>query len=558
MDNPSRAHKVIPLIAAATARAAEVHDMETELARFEAQERLRLGLVEARPHWRDPAPRRFVAEQRAHTTLLFGGLAAAHDELIAAAASGLGYHVQPLDQPDNTSLRLGKEFGNRGQCNPTYYTVGNLVKHLTMLRDVQGLSTRDIVDNHLFVTGGSCGPCRFGMYATEYRKALRDAGFEGFRVLLFETEGGLRQLSGEKAGLELNARFFLTLLQAVLLGDVLNLVGYRLRPYEVTPGVTDAALVRARTRLQQALQRRQRLGPALRACRREFARIPVDRTRIKPKVAVIGEFWAMTTEGDGNYQLKRYLEGEGAEVEIQPVTNWVRYIIWLARFSTRERRRLRAAAPPGTETATRGKLALLWLADRAIGLAFVWYARRLGLKRYHLADMDAVAAVAREHYDPSVEGGEGHMEVGKLILAARQRKAALVVSVKPFGCMPSSGVSDGVQSYVTERYPQALFLPIETSGDGAVNVYSRVQMMLFKARALAQQEVAQAEADTGLTMARARAWTARWPWLAGALRMPRHSYRASTTAANLLYALARWRRPWPWRAAPAGAAGRAG
>ena len=41
--------------------------------------------------------------------------------------------------------------------------------------------------------------------------------------------------------------------------------------------------------------------------------------------------------------------------------------------------------------------------------------------------------------------------------------------------MPSSGVSDGVQSAITELYPEAIFLPIETTGDGAVNVYSRVQ-----------------------------------------------------------------------------------
>ena len=26
--------------------------------------------------------------------------------------------------PDNDALRYGKEFGNRGQCNPTYFTVG--------------------------------------------------------------------------------------------------------------------------------------------------------------------------------------------------------------------------------------------------------------------------------------------------------------------------------------------------------------------------------------------------------------------------------------------------
>jgi predicted nucleotide-binding protein (sugar kinase/HSP70/actin superfamily) len=51
----------------------------------------------------------------------------------------------------------------------------------------------------------------------------------------------------------------------------------------------------------------------------------IDRLQPKPKVSVIGEFWAMTTEGDGNYQLQTFLESESAEVDIQPVTAWLLY-----------------------------------------------------------------------------------------------------------------------------------------------------------------------------------------------------------------------------------------
>ena len=54
--------------------------------------------------------------------------------------------------------------------------------------------------------------------------------------------------------------------------------------------------------------------------------------------------------------------------------------------------------------------------------------------------------------------------------------------------MPSSAVSDGVQSLVTNRFPSANFLSIETSGEGAANFYSRVQMALFKAKQLAKEE----------------------------------------------------------------------
>lgn len=59
---------------------------------------------------------------------------------------------------------------------------------------------------------------------------------------------------------------------------------------------------------------------------------------------------------------------------------------------------------------------------------------------------------------------------------------------KPFGCMPSSSVSGGVQSLITAKYPDANFLAIETSRDGAVNISSRIQMALFKARESARAE----------------------------------------------------------------------
>ncbi len=74
----------------------------------------------------------------------------------------------------------------------------------------------------------------------------------------------------------------------------------------------------------------------------------------------------------------------------------------------------------------------------------------------------------------------------------------MVISVKPFGCMPSSGVSDGVQSLITAKYPEAIFTAIETTGDGEVNVQSRIQMDLFKARQKAEKEFKEMQSKSGL------------------------------------------------------------
>ena len=112
-----------------------------------------------------------------------------------------------------------------------------------------------MVEKYVFLAAGACGPCRFGMYATEYRKALRDAGFDGFRVMLFQQKGGLKQATGEEAGLEMNPAFFLGLLRALIAGDVINGMGYRLRPYERETGATDRAIRATQETLQEGLKR---------------------------------------------------------------------------------------------------------------------------------------------------------------------------------------------------------------------------------------------------------------------------------------------------------------
>ena len=513
-------------------------EIDAEVHAFEEAERRRMGLAEAPvDHWVDANPQSFTKAERAHTTILFGGLTMAHDQLVRAALSGLGYDMQPLDVPDTESLRYGKEFGNRAQCNPTYFTVGNLVKHLVHLRDREGMSVDQIIKTRVFFTAGACGPCRFGTYVTEYRKALRDAGFDGFRVLLFQQQGGLRQATGEDAGLEFTPRFFITLLKALIAGDVVNLIGYRLRPYEVEAGSTDRALDDAKQLICDAFLRRGSILAALRRSRRRLAQVRVNRLQPKPKVSIIGEFWAMTTEGDGNYRLQRFLESEGAEVDIQPITNWLLYNIWEHSWDTKQRMTLRTEDDgkfglKGTNP--RKKLALLAAAGTALRAWFALYAKTIGLGGYHLSDMDEIATISHQYYDNHLRGGEGHMEVGKLIQAVEQRKSHMVISVKPFGCMPSSGVSDGVQSLVTARHADAVFCAIETTGDGAVNVQSRVLMSLFKARQKAQQEYDALRQASGRSQSDLEALTHRRGF-GQSLFYPAHT--VAGTASNQLIAI---------------------
>jgi predicted nucleotide-binding protein (sugar kinase/HSP70/actin superfamily) len=511
-------------------------ELERELAAFAEAEARRLGL--SREQHTEKAHTDFRASQRPTTTIWVSGLSLAHDQLVSRALRGIGYVVDVMPEPDNEALQFGKEFGNRGQCNPTYFTVGNLVKHLVQMRDVQGLSTAEIIERHVFLTAGACGPCRFGTYVTEYRKALRDAGFEGFRVLLFQQQGGVKQATGEELGLKIDGPFAWAIVRALMCGDVINLLGYRTRPYELEPGATDRVMAESKKLVGDALEAGGSVVLAMARVRRLFAGLKVDRSVPKPKVSVIGEFWAMTTEGDGNYKLQRFLEQEGAEVDVQTVTAWILFMIWENRYDTDQRLTLKEADQARKGLAGKNptqKLLGLAAADKLVRGLFQTYAKAAGLHGYHLPDMDEIATLARDSYGNEVRGGEGHMEVGKLIHFVQDRLNHMTVSVKPFGCMPSSGVSDGVQSLISTRFPEAIFLPIETTGDGAVNVYSRVQMMLFKARQNAKAELQRALEESGIDEATFKAR------LKGSRRFrsvgwaPRH--RVAGTAANLAYAV---------------------
>ena len=117
------------------------HRLDAERARL----RREAGLAQPR-HFKRPVERAFTAEERDKVTILFGGLTWKHEELIRAVFLGNGYKCEMVPVPNVAAFQLGKEYGNNGQCNPTYFTVGNLVQYLQGL-EAKGIPRQQILDN---------------------------------------------------------------------------------------------------------------------------------------------------------------------------------------------------------------------------------------------------------------------------------------------------------------------------------------------------------------------------------------------------------------------------
>ncbi len=555
-------------------------DFEMEIqARIDA-ERARLrteaGLARMR-EFKKPVERTFTAAERDRVTILFGGLTWKHEAMIKAVFRGSGYNCENIPTPVVADFQAGKEYGNNGQCNPTYFTVGNLVRHLQQLEQ-QGLSRKEIIDNYVFFTAGSCGPCRFGMYEAEYRFALQNAGFDGFRVLLFQQTDGIKAASGEP-GLKFSVDFGMGMLNALNLGDVINELAYQIRPFETNKGETDRVIGEAVTTLTDTLRDRKRwhimdaaptwtrpflekhkkiesvgctLGKvtdnlygkeyvdALHTCRDSINAIEVDRLRVKPVIKITGEFWAQTTEGDGNFNMFAFLEKEGAQVLVEPIATWIAYMMYVAKEGAKARADAEAPYrdPRWFEVKKRmaNEFALFKkTAGLNVGSAMWTYfyhrtIRHMGDTVHRLVPQKELSRLAHPFYHQLARGGEGYMEVGKNVYYTVNHLCHMVLALKPFGCMPSTQ-SDAVQSRVVSKYKDMIFLPIETSGEGEVNAHSRVQMALAEARAKARGEFDTVLNKTGKRLDDIRAYVEEHPHLKRALyRVPHREGIAGTAA----------------------------
>src|SRR5205807_1171771 len=162
---------------------------------------------------------------------------------------------------------------------------------------------------------------------------------------------------------------------------------------------------------------------ALREVRDRLAAIPVDRTRVKPIVKITGEFWAQTTEGDGNFNMFRFLEKEGAQVVVEPIGPWICYLMHQAVQQCRDEKGLKhgATLPPS------------WRLDKHL---------KINLAMYHYKDMIFL---------PIETSGEGDVNAhSRVQMALGEAKAKTKLEFK--AALESTGRTlEEIRRYVEEH-----------------------------------------------------------------------------------------------------------
>jgi len=545
----------------------------------------KISLPKQLNHWKPVSPATFTSAQRPHTTLLFGGLTPAHEKLIQGGLSALGYHSAIIPTPTQYDFQTGKELCNYGLCNPGYFTGGALVNYLLDLENT-GLSKAEIIQRYAYLTATSpCGPCRFGLYQNELQLALEYSGYKGFRVLTIEQKPSL--WGDTRLGLNVNSEFSLTLLYALLIGDLLNQMAYTIRPYETEPGETNRVLMKSVDYMSSTLatinafshdtsahdtaakrkttnkasskyfsrvkllsqwfnffagQNRKHILTALHQVGHWFNDIEIDPLRLKPVVKITGEFWAQTTEGDGNFKLFEFLESEGAAIHNEPVATWLDYLIHMERLKNKDQTQLidkdeiRITPMDKIKAWMRYKKKQIALELIQYQHASLYNAMRRALYNLPspLINQQQLESLGHGYYHSRARGGEGHMEVAKNLYYHLNHLAHMTLSLKPFGCMPSTQ-SDGVQIAVQATYKNMIFIPIETGGEAKTSALSRVQMALSDAKVKANNEWRTTLQECGLSIETVQRVIQQHPQLIRPATCLTLHHGAASVAANLAY-----------------------
>jgi predicted nucleotide-binding protein (sugar kinase/HSP70/actin superfamily) len=492
-------------------------------------------------HYTSYKARPFTREQRDTTTILFGGLTWKHERLVQGVFNNLNYKAKPLPNITRADLDAGKELIDVGACCPTIFTTGSLVNFLKSEVAVNG--KQKTIDDYVFLTAGACGPCRFGQYHESYEMALDGMGLKDFRLFLL-AQDQLDQAPEKGGGLEINMPLSLGIVWAILCGDMLTDMEYLTRPYEVVPGQTDKVMKESADYLFEVFEKRPIRGKkwgmlawhflssyfadALRVVKKKFDAIEVDRLQVKPKIKITGEFWLQTHEGDGNYNIKQWLEQEGSEVMPPPVAVWLSYLLHTPIW------RLQAKAK--VDRKVRMKIAMVRGMERLYIGTYNRFRKALGNVPHELPDQEELKELASPFFHFELRGGEGHMLVGKALHAHLHKQANMTCELSPYSCMPNT-MSQGAMANVLGKHPNLLYAPIEIKGDAEVHALSRCQMILTEAKKRAQSEFVEAMAKTGMTLEKIRQVEAKRPEVKRATyRVPHLGY--ASTAANYVLHLA--------------------
>ena len=270
---------------------------------------------------------------------------------------------------------------------------------------------------------------------------------------------------------------------AIIISDILDRIVWRVRPYELRPGLTDSFMEKA---LQAAVAEVEQNGASLEFKRlfdivedtASTAKTFIDtRQPRRPLIGIIGEIY-VRTHPESNQHIARVLEQLGGEVVVASVAEWINYITY--DIAREHKRHLKLALLKRDFASLRGILNNLISTQIEKYYQLVRqrqvYSRAL---KYIDIQKDHRIAVLEKRLDRdrlfSFDiGTESALSIGAALEQSHEGYNG-VVNVFPFTCMPSA-----VCTAVLKPLLNKMRMPyIDAPYDGAIQPNREIALRTF-------------------------------------------------------------------------------
>jgi predicted nucleotide-binding protein (sugar kinase/HSP70/actin superfamily) len=245
--------------------------------------------------------------------------------LLAGVFRGFGTNAKVMETYEG--LDMGKEFTSGKECFPCVVTLGDIL--LFMKKERARLGDGFDPENYIYFMPEANGPCRFGMY-NKYHRIVLDSfpGLDRVKIATISSEDAysLDGLIPEEQMQDFRKVAYLSL----VVGDILDRLLWRTRPYERQEGIADGFINKAMERMTESFSKHssnKKLSPIL----NDLSEIVKEAKGIidphipkKPLIAVVGEIY-VRTHLKSNQDTIRTLERYGAEAVNASIAEWVNY-----------------------------------------------------------------------------------------------------------------------------------------------------------------------------------------------------------------------------------------
>jgi len=245
--------------------------------------------------------------------------------LLAANFRSFGIRAKILETFEGMDLGMAHTSGK--ECFPCQITMGDILHFMN--QESTRLGSEFDSDAYVYFLPEADGPCRFGMY-NKYQRIVLDSfpGFSGLRIGALTTADGysLDGIIETERVTDLRKSSYV----AMVVGDILDRLLWRVRPYEKEAQTADlvmdkclAFMVDAFERFGQGL-RFDEIFARLEAVTEEAKGVMDPKIPPKPLIGMVGEIY-LRTHVKANQDVIRMLEKHGAEVVNASVAEWVNY-----------------------------------------------------------------------------------------------------------------------------------------------------------------------------------------------------------------------------------------